>query len=64
MITILLVLFILDGDARTFAVKTDSPEACIAMQIDMPNILPNLIGKEPQFYAAACAPLKPIATDI
>ena len=60
--TILLVFFILDGDAYSFAVQTNSATDCIAMQAKIGDVLPEIIKKRPQFYAASCATVKPMIT--
>ncbi len=64
MMIVLLILFVLDGEAHTLAVKTDGQSECVALQSMAPEILPKLIGKAPQFYAPACAKVKLLATDI
>lgn len=57
--TVLLVMFILDGEAHTFAVQANSPAECIVMQSKTGAILTELLRKPPQFYAASCAEVKP-----
>lgn len=64
MMIVLLVLFVLDGEPHNFAVQTAGPEECIALQAKVREILPKLIGKPPQFYAASCAEVKPFTTDL
>ena len=64
MITVLLVLFVLNGEASTFAVKTNGLDECIAMQAQITVMLPKLIGTPPQFIATACAEVKPFLTDV
>ena len=64
MMTVLLVTYVLNGEASTFAVKTPGPEECIVMQAKVSEVLPKLIGAPPQLYAAACAEVKVLATDI
>ncbi len=63
-VTVLLVLFVLDGEAHTFAVQADSPAECAVMQAKTPEVLKRLTGKTPQFFAASCAEVKPIVTDV
>ena len=64
MMTILLILFVLDGNPHMLTVQTNGPEVCALMVEQVPEILPKLIGKPPQFYAAACAEVKPFLTGI
>ena len=59
---VLLVMFILDGDAYSFIVQTNSMTDCIVMQSKVGAVLPDIIKKKPQFYAASCAEVKPIIT--
>lgn len=61
-VTILLVLFVLDGEAHTFAVTTQGPAHCIVMQSKVASILPQMLGRKPEFYAASCAEVKPFVT--
>jgi hypothetical protein len=61
--TILLVMYVLNGEASTFAVETPGPEECIVMQAQVAEVLPKLIGALPQLFAAACAEVKPFVTD-
>lgn len=61
-IVILLVLFVLDGEASTFAVNTRGPAECIVMQSKVATILPQMLGRKPEFYAASCAEVKPFVT--
>ena len=63
-ITVLLVLFILDGEAHTFAVKFPDAASCAAMEMDIAVTLPKLLGRPPQLYAARCAPVVPFMTAI
>lgn len=58
-IAVLLVIFILDGEAHTFAVQAKSPADCIVMESKVGDVLPGLIGRKPEAYAAKCADLKP-----
>lgn len=62
MVTLLLVLFILDGEAHTFAVQAKDPAECVVLESKIGAALPKLIGREPEFYAAKCADLKPFLT--
>ena len=61
-IVILLVLFVLDGEAHTFVVNTRGPAECIVMQSKVATILPQMLGRKPQAYAAKCAEVKPYLT--
>lgn len=63
-ITVLLVLFVLDGEAHTFAVQTPGITECIALESRIAEILPKLLDQPPQFYAAKCAPLTAFETAI
>ena len=62
MVTLLLVLFILDGEAHSFAVQTNGPAECLVLESKIGDALPKLIGRKPEFYAAKCADLKPFLT--
>jgi len=61
-VTLLLVLFVLDGEAHTFAVSTEGPAHCMVLESKVASILPQMLGKKPQFYAASCAEVKPFVT--
>ena len=63
-LTVLLVLFVLNGEAGTFAVKTSGPAECAAMKAKVATVLPQMLGKAPQFYAAECAQVVPFVTAI
>ena len=62
LVTVLLVMFILDGEAHTFAVDTKGPAECIVMQSKVAEILPQMLRKKPQFFAASCADVVPLVT--
>ena len=62
LVTVLLVMFILDGDAHTFAVETKGPAECIVMQSKVADILPQILRRKPQFFAASCADVHPYVT--
>lgn len=64
MATILLILFILDGEANTFAVQPNEGVTCEELLVKVPEILPKLIGRTPQAYAAACTEIKLLETKI
>ena len=57
--TVLLVMFILDGEAHTFAVNAKSPTECIVMQSKTGAILTEILKRPPQFFASSCAEVKP-----
>lgn len=61
-IVILLVLFVLDGEAHTFAVSTEGPAHCLVLESRVASILPQMLGRKPQAYAAKCAEVKPYIT--
>lgn len=61
-IVILLVLFVLDGEAHTFAVSTEGPAHCLVLESKVASILPQMLGRKPQAYAAKCAEVKPYIT--
>jgi len=63
MITVLLIMFVLNGEAHTLAVQAAGPDECEIMKLKTPDVLPKLIGKNPQFFAAACATVQPFLTD-
>ncbi len=63
-ITVLLDLFVLDGEAQTFAVQADSPQQCLTMAAKTPEVLTKMLGKAPQVFAASCAEVKAIVTDL
>lgn len=63
-ITVLLVMFILDGEAHTFAAQTAGVAECLVLESKIAEILPKAIGKAPQFYAAKCANVVPFVTAI
>lgn len=56
--TVLLVMFILDNEAHTFVVKPDPGTTCEQLLVKVPAVLPELIGRKPQAFAAACAEVK------
>lgn len=60
--TVLLVLFLLQGEAQVFAVKVDSVSQCIALETTVQDWLPRLIGAKPDLYAAECTEVKPFTT--
>lgn len=61
-IVVLLVMFVLDGEAGTFAVKTDGPAHCLVLESKVAGVLPQMLGRKPQFFAAKCAEVKPFLT--
>lgn len=61
-IVILLVMFVLDGEASTFAVSTKSMTECMVLESKTVDILPQMLGRKPQAYAAKCAEVKPFVT--
>lgn len=61
-LTVLLVLFVLDGEAHTFAVSTEGPAHCLVLESKVASILPQMLGRKPQAYAAKCAEVKPYLT--
>lgn len=61
-IVILLVLFVLDGEVSTFAVSTEGPAHCLVLESKVASILPQMLGRKPQAYAAKCAEVKPYLT--
>ena len=61
-IVILLVLFVLDGEVSTFAVSTKSMTECMVLESKTVDILPQMLGRKPQAYAAKCAEVKPYLT--
>jgi hypothetical protein len=52
--TVLLVMFVLNGVPQTFVVNPDPGTTCEELLAKVPEVLPRLIGKDPQAYAAAC----------
>ncbi len=62
MLTVLLVLFVLDGEVHTFAVDTRGPAECIVMQSKVAEVIPQMLRRKPQFIAAACADVVPLVT--
>ena len=64
MMTILLVLVVLQGEAHTFAVATDSPAQCIVLESSAATWLPQVIGRKPEYFAAKCADVKPFLTAV
>ncbi len=61
-IVILLVLFVLDGEVSTFAVSTKGMAECMVLESKTVDILPQMLGRKPQAYAAKCAEVKPYLT--
>lgn len=55
---VLLILFVLQGDAHTLAVKADSPADCIQMQKTINVWLPQLVREKIDYVAASCAEVK------
>ena len=64
MITVLLIMFVLNGEAHSLAVQAAGPAECEIMKTKIPDVLPKLIGGRPQHFAAACAEVKPFVIDI
>lgn len=62
LVTVLLVMFVLDGEAHTFAVDTKGPAECIVMQSKVAEVIPQMLRRKPQFIAAACADVVPLVT--
>lgn len=44
------------------AVQTKGTAECIVMQSKVATILPQMLGRKPEFYAASCAEVKPFVT--
>jgi hypothetical protein len=64
MATVLLVLFVLQGQAQVFAVTTESVSHCIELEASVPEWLPKLINAKPELYAAQCTEVKPFVTHL
>ena len=61
-LTLLLILFVLDGEAHTMAVQTAGAAECLVLESKVASVLPKVLGRKPEFYAAKCAELKPFLT--
>lgn len=61
-IVVLLVMFVLDGEVNTFAVPTEGPAHCMVLESKVASVLPQMLGRKPQFFAAGCAEVKPFVT--
>ncbi len=63
MITVLLIMFILDGEAHTLVVKPEDGVPCEKLLMSVPKVLPKVIGSLPQAFAASCAEVKVFSID-
>lgn len=60
--TVLLVLFLLHGEASVFAGKVENVKQCIELETTVLDWLPKMINAKPEWYAAECTEIKPFAT--
>ena len=63
-ITVLLVMFFLNGNAYAMAVLTTGVTECAAMEANIATTLPELVGGKPQAYAAKCATVVPFGANV
>ena len=59
-IIVLLVLYVLNGEAFTLAVVTPGAAECEVMEAEVAKHLPRMAGGVPQFFAAKCAEVEPV----
>lgn len=52
---VLLVMYVLNGEASTFAAAFETYAECKEAEAQVTIVLPQLLGTAPQVYAAACA---------
>ena len=63
-VTVLLVLYVLNGEAVTLAVVAPSEAACEVMETEVTKHLVQMAGGKPQLYAAHCATVLPFGDDL
>ena len=63
-VTVLLVLYVLDGDVVTLAVVAPSVEQCKVMEVEVKDHLFEMAGGMPQLYAAKCATVLPFGDEV
>lgn len=62
MMTVLLVLVVLRGEAYSFTVPTESKTECMVLEPSATTWLPQVLNARPQFFAVRCADVQPFVT--
>lgn len=61
--TMLVILFLINGDVYQEIQVAPSMEACMAVQKDIKTVLVKALGQVPDAYSSSCVTLKPFTRD-